>query len=214
MQKRKSGMRESKSAQQTLPEGQINRRSALMVPLLSALSGGLASAPGLAHAQETGGSRRLVAYLSRSGNTRVIAGEIKRRYHADLFEIRTAVPYPEDYEEMVAWASRLRETQATPPLAASVADIKRYETIFLGFPIWGGALPAPVQTFLTKHDLSGKTIAPFITHGGYGPGSAPSTLSELAPRAKILKPLVLKCDQERDTLNPVSVWLRDVESGK
>ncbi|WP_143037607.1 flavodoxin [Allgaiera indica] len=33
------------------------------------------------------------------------------------------------------------------------------------------ALPAPVRTFLKTHDLTGKTIVPFITHGGYGPGA-------------------------------------------
>ena len=52
--------------------------------------------------------------------------------------------------------------------------------MFLGFPIWGLALPVPVQTFLTTHDLSGKTVVPFITHGGYGTGSAPETLAGFA----------------------------------
>ena len=37
-----------------------------------------------------GDGRTLVAFLSRSGNTRVIAGQLQRRFGADLFEIRTA----------------------------------------------------------------------------------------------------------------------------
>ena len=185
----------------------IDRRSALMASLLPIMSGGLACSSHSAPAQRPGNGRRLVVYLSRSGNTRVIAGQLKRQYQADLFEIRTATPWPEDYEEMVTWASRLRETQAAPELAGRVEGIARYATIFLGFPIWGMALPAPVRTFLTTHDLSGKTVAPFITHGGYAAGSAPSTLTELAPRARFLKPFVLQCDQERDTLKSVSTWL-------
>lgn len=69
----------------------------------------------------------LVAYLSRSGNTRVVAGQSKRALTADLFEIRTATPWPEDYEEMVARASRMRESATPPPLAASVSGIAKYE---------------------------------------------------------------------------------------
>ena len=38
----------------------------------------------------------LVAYFSRSGNTRVIAGVIERAHQADLFEIRPARACPAD----------------------------------------------------------------------------------------------------------------------
>lgn len=190
---------------------EFTRRNALLCPLLPALGAGLVAVAPSARAQSRTDSRKLVAYLSRSGNTRVIAGQVARRYRTDLFEIRTAVPYPEDYEEMVAWAARLKDAQASPALAEGVADVARFDTVFLGFPIWAAALPAPVRTFLETHDLSGKTIVPFITHGGYGPGAAPATIAALAPRARTLKPFVLRRDQERDTLAPVADWLRDAK---
>lgn len=189
----------------------ISRRRALLAPLLPILGAGLAWPVKSAQAQERRNRRTLVAYLSRSGNTRVIAGQLSRRYDADLFEIRTAVPYPEDYEETVERARLQRDAAATPELAESVADIARYKTVFLGFPIWGAALPAPVLTFLKTHDLLGKTVVPFITHGGYGPGSASQTVADLAPRARLVEAFVLECDQERDTLNRVSAWLRNIE---
>jgi flavodoxin len=193
-----------------LLNNRMDRRNALLGPLLSVLGAGVVWGARPVNAQEQRGNRRLVAYLSRSGNTRVVAGQLGRRFRTDLFEIRTATPWPEDYEEMVAWASRLRDARATPALD-NAADISRYETVFLGFPIWGTALPAPVRTFLTTHDLSGKKVVPFIAHGGYGPGSAPATLAELAPRARFARAFVLQGDQERDTLNRVTAWLRDVE---
>ena len=177
--------------------------------LLPVLGAGMAASP--ATAQEAGDRRTLVAFLSRSGNTRVIAGQLQRRFQADLFEIRTAEPYPADYEETVARAQRERDAEATPALAQRVAGIDGYETVFLGFPIWGMALPAPVRTFLTTHDLSGKALVPFITHGGYGTGSAPDTVAALAPRARIVTPFVLEADQERATMNAVSAWLETVE---
>lgn len=78
----------------------------------------------------------LVAYLTRSGNTRVIAGTLQRALGADLFEIRPARPYPEDYELHVAQATRERDNSFEPPLAEKVANIAAYDEIYLGFPVW------------------------------------------------------------------------------
>ena len=83
--------------------------------------------------------------------------------------------------------------------------------MFIGFPIWGMALPAPMRTFLTTHELAGKTIVPFITHGGYGTGTALDTVAELAPQARIVTPFILEADQERATLNSVAAWLGTIE---
>ena len=116
------------------------------------------------------GSKVLVAYFTRTGNTRVIARQIRRALRADLFEIESAAPYPEDYEQTVAQAVRERDSGYRPPLKASVPDISAYEVVFLGFPIWGETAPPVIRSFLSQHDLSGKTLVPFITHGGYGQG--------------------------------------------
>ena len=127
---------------------------------------------------------RLVVYLSRSGNTRVIAGALARRFGADVFELRPRNPWPADYEEMVAWASRLRESEVDVPLAESLGDLDRYRTVFLGFPVWGTDLPAVSRSFLRSHDLAGKTVVPFITYGSSGEGSSMRTVRALAPDAR------------------------------
>ena len=185
------------------------RRATLRSLILPVLAANLAAAP--AAGQSAGDARTLVAFLSRSGTTRVIAGQLQRRLDADLFEIRTAEPYPADYEETVERAQAERDAESTPPLTEGVADITAYETAFIGFPIWGMALPAPMRTFLTTHELAGKTIVPFITHGGYGTGMALDTVAELAPQARIVTPLVLEADQERATLNSVAAWLGTID---
>ncbi|EJL27298.1 flavodoxin [Novosphingobium sp. AP12] len=153
------------------------------------------------------GSKTLVAYLTRSGNTRVIAETLHRQLGATLFEIRPAKPYPEDYEEHVALATRERDSGYEPPLAAGVADIAAYDEIFLGFPVWGETAPPPIRSFLTAHDLRGKMLRPFITHGGYGVGRSPSVLASHAREARIAPPFVMEADQERRTLNQIKQWL-------
>jgi flavodoxin len=183
----------------------LSRRALLVTPAVLAFAG-------TACAQESGetrmkGSKTLVAYLTRSGNTRVIAGTLHRAMAADLFEIRPARPYPEDYEQHVAQAKGERDTGFEPPLAAKVETIAAYDEIYLGFPIWGETTPPPIRSFLKAHDLRGKTLRPFITHGGYGTGNSLTVLADHAPGARIEKPFVMEADQERRTLNEIKGWL-------
>ena len=70
---------------------------------------GISLSAAVAHASGSELPRRakspaLVAYFSRSGNTRVVAGLIQRAFDADLFEIKPATPYPEEYLATVKWS--------------------------------------------------------------------------------------------------------------
>jgi flavodoxin len=154
-------------------------------------------------------SRTLVAYFSRSGNTRVVAGLIQRARGADLFEIRPARPYPEDYLETVAQARKESSSAYKPALAARLPGIADYDTVFLGFPIWGETLPPVLRAFLAEHDLSGKTLIPFVTHGGYGLGNSLSVLASDAPKARLLDGFAMEADQERRTMERVTGWLKN-----
>jgi flavodoxin len=184
----------------------ISRRTLLAAPSLLPLAVQAASAQP-AGGPEAATSRILVAYFSRSGNTRVIAGTLQRELGADLFEIRPERPYPDDYEETVAQATRERDSGFEPPLEAVVTDVAAYDMVFLGLPIWGETAPPVIRSFLRAHDLTGKTLRPFITHGGYGVGSSMAVITVQAPGALIEPPLVMEADQERRTLRQVRDWL-------
>lgn len=185
--------------------------------LLKALAGlGLTSIdlPHAATASEKVGkeSRILTAFFSRTGNTRVIAGVIHRSMNTSLFEIEPASPYPEDYFRTVEQAKTEREMGTRPPLKNSVHNMQQFQTIYLGFPIWGTTIPPVVQTFLITHDFSRKLIIPFITHGGYGAGDTSEYLTRLTPGAEIESPLVIECAQERRTTEKVVSWLESVHN--
>lgn len=189
----------------------IGRRGLLGSVASFALAAGAVASDGQSGAAaQSASSRVLVAYVTRTGNTRVIARQIQRALRADLFEIEPAAAYPEDYEETVAQAVRERDSGYRPPLKAGVPDIGSYEALFLGFPIWGETAPPVIRSFLSQHDLAGKTLVPFITHGGYGQGRSMEVVREHAPRARILDPFVMEADQERRTLTQVSRWLSGV----
>jgi flavodoxin len=158
------------------------------------------------------GAKLLTVYFTRSGNTKVIAGTIHRALGTDLFEIRPARPYPEDYEATVEQAKQERDRGVEPALAESIPKVAGYQTIFLGFPIWGETAPPIIRSFLKAHDLRGKTIQPFITHGGYGPGNSLSVLASHVRGAKIEAPFVMEADQERRTLDQVNGWLKQIKA--
>ena len=73
----------------------LNRRESLASVLSIALCAGSSSVVDGAQAQQVGGrSRVLVAYFSRSGNTRLVAAHVRRTLGADLFEIQPAQAVP------------------------------------------------------------------------------------------------------------------------
>ncbi len=185
----------------------LSRRTLLAVPAALTLASATAACGQGTSQQPQANYRRLAAYFTRSGNTRVIAGTISRALGTDLFEIRPLRPYPEDYEQTVAQAREERDRGVEPALASQAPAFSSYETIFLGFPIWGETAPPVIRSFLRAHDLSGKVLRPFITHGGFGVGNSASVLNSHAPGARIEPAFVMEADQERRTLNQVSAWL-------
>jgi flavodoxin len=181
----------------------IRRRDSFKAALLPFVAAQLATSPAPAQSD----AERVVVWLSRSGNTRVLAGALSRRFNADQFETRPRDPWPEDYAEMVDWATRMREGGSNLPLAEQLPEMYHYQTVFLCHPIWGGDLPAIMASFLKTYDLSGKTVVPIITHAGYGEGDAVATARSLAPNARFTEPFVLECNQERDDLACLDRWL-------
>ncbi|WP_244480345.1 flavodoxin [Rhizobium sp. Root1220] len=174
------------------------------LPIAAAAVSSLANSPS---AQGTDSQRILVAYFSRTGNTRVIANQIRRTKNAVQFEITPATQYPEDYEQTVAQASRETTAGYLPPLAASVADLAGFDAVYIGLPIWGMTAPPVVRAFVQAHDLSGKIVYPFITHGGYGIGSSLDVLKAIAHRTDWQPEFVVEADQERRILEQVRGWL-------
>ncbi len=140
----------------------------------------------------------LIAYLTRTNNTKVVAEMIHHEVGGTLIEVEPATPYPEDYDAIVAQVDKENEADYTPPLKTNIEDIQNYDTLFFGFPTWDMQLPPPMKRFLEVHDLSGKTVIPFNTNGGYGVGSSFQTVEERCPEATVLEGFSTRGGLERD----------------
>ncbi|HIY06616.1 MAG TPA: NAD(P)H-dependent oxidoreductase [Candidatus Evtepia faecigallinarum] len=133
----------------------------------------------------------MVAYFSATGTTAKAAKSLAEALGAALYEIRPARPYTSADLNWMDKGSRssveMQDKSSRPPLAAADAPVDRYDTLFLGFPIWWYTAPTIINTFLESYDFSGKTVVLFATSGGSGLSGAVSSLQASAPGAKILE---------------------------
>ena len=133
------------------------------------------------------GKNILVAYFSASGVTERAAREIAAATGGDLYEIAPAVPYTERDLDWTDKKSRstveMQDDANRPAIKGAAADIGKYDTVFLGFPVWWYVEPRIVDTFLESYDFSGKTLIPFATSGGSGIAGAEQRMKELCPKA-------------------------------
>lgn len=158
--------------------------------------------------------KALILYFSHSGNTRECANQIHKKVGGDLVEIVPVETYPEDYDEVVAQAKRELKSDYRPALKTSVENIDSYDVIFVGSPNWWNTIAPPVMTFLSAHDLSGKTVAPFMTHEGTGLGRSVSNIAALCPNATILGGLAVWGREVKTAQYQVSEWLHKLGIGE
>lgn len=136
-------------------------------------------------------NRSIVLYFSVSSNTRAVADMIRAQAGADMEEIRPQTPYVTEYIALVEQAKREIRAGYRPPIAKLTHALSDYDVIYLGTPNWWSTIAPPIATFLEENDLRGKTIAPFITHGGGGKGHADRDLKALCPQARVTDMLAL-----------------------
>lgn len=110
----------------------------------------------------------LVAYYSRSGNTKAVARQIQRLTGGDLFEIQTVQAYPSVYNELTDQAKKEIAAGYKPELKNKVENMAAYDAVFVGSPDWWGTYAPAVSSFLSQYDFAGKTVIPFFTNGGGG----------------------------------------------
>ena len=129
---------------------------------------------------EMPGSKILVAYFSWSGNTEQMAQMIADDLNADLFQIVPVEAYTDDYDAVVDQAQQEQSEGARPEIAGDVENFDAYQTVFIGYPNWWSDVPMIINTFLERHDFTGKTVIPFCTSASSGLGDSGKLLEEMA----------------------------------
>lgn len=136
---------------------------------------------------ETKKSKYLVVYYSQTGATQSVAQEISQLLGADTLRIDAAQPYNGTYDATIERCKKEMANNELPQLKAIDVDWTKYDTIFIGYPIWFGTYALPVATLLDEVDFAGKKLVPFCTYGSGGLHSSVKDLKQTQPKAEILK---------------------------
>lgn len=175
---------------------------------ISAMTLGVLAINGLSRPVHAASAHTLIVYFSWSGNTRGIARLLHQKIGGDITEIELVTPYSTDYNTCLEQAKRDQERAARPELKTRIADISRYKTIFLGYPNWWATIPMPIASFLEQYDLSGKTIVPFVSHGGGRLGQSVTDIAKLCPSSKIMEALSVRYSGGSSLSEDMNTWLK------
>ena len=155
--------------------------------------------------------KKLIVYYSLTGNTEFVAKHIQSLTGADILELELTEPYPVEFEAVITRLNNEREAGTFPELRSSVDNLTNYDVIFLGTPNWFGTLASPLLVFLASHDLSGKTIVPFVTFGRGGFQNTITDLKTALPESTILEEFGVMGNEAENSQEDILQWLSRIE---
>ena len=130
-------------------------------------------------------TKPLVLYYSQTGTTKYVAEEIQKNLGADIQSIELDKPYDGDFQQTIARCQEEKQKGVLPTLKPFKVDVKKYNIIYLGYPIWFGTYAPPIEALIKQEDFAGKTIVPFCTFGSGGLEESTRDLKKNLPKATV-----------------------------
>ena len=141
-----------------------------IIMMLTALLAVSLSACSQRKTEKTMEQKVLVAYFSASGTTKGVAQQLAEVAGAELHEIKPEQPYTNadlDWNDKQSRSSvEMKDKNSRPAITDKFQNMKDYDVVYVGFPIWWYTCPTIINTFMESYDFQGKTVIPFATSGG------------------------------------------------
>ncbi|NPV42673.1 MAG: flavodoxin [Firmicutes bacterium] len=127
----------------------------------------------------------LVAYYSRTGNTRCVAQKIKETIGCDIEEII-------DKENRKGIIGFLKSGyQALKGIPAEIEEnskeVSQYDLVVIGTPVWAGRVSCAVRRYIIKNKDKFKNLAYFSTQMGTNEDRVFEDMEELCGRKPLYK---------------------------
>lgn len=129
--------------------------------------------------------KTLVLYYSQTGATKAVAEELQKKLGCDMDSIVAVNPYDGDYGQTIERWKQEKNDSAKVEIKPLNVNLDEYDTIFLGFPIWGGTYALPMESFLADNKLNGKNVVTFATFGSGGIEKATLDVAVALPGADV-----------------------------
>lgn len=155
-------------------------------------------------------SKTLVVYYSHTGTTEKLAKRIASATNADIFRLELVKPYSANSQECSTQAKEDAKNNVYRELKA-VPDLSKYDTIFIGTPVWSGDVCRPLLGFLVSQNeksgiYKGKTVIPFLTTWSSGAETTLQTIVDLTKDANHLEGIAQFHGETVD----VDAWLEKI----
>ena len=108
--------------------------------------------------------KALVAFYSRTGNTKKVAEDISKVLKCDIEEIFDT----KNRQGAIGWIfaggdSTMKKLTKLKPVKRNPA---KYDIVIIGTPVWAFTMSAPIRTYISENRNKFKKIALFCTHEG------------------------------------------------
>jgi len=127
----------------------------------------------------------LIVDYSWSGTTAKMAALLQRVTGGTVVDLTVAAgTFPSDMFATADTASQQLASGQLPALTNALPDLRSFDTVLVGGPVWGGTVATPVRRFLAQLPGFSGTVAPFYTDAGT-PGNYEADFASLVPTAKV-----------------------------
>lgn len=135
-------------------------------------------------------SKTAVVYFSATGTTKKVAEMVAKDLDAEIFEIVPKEKYTSEdlnYNNKETRATKEQNDDNARPEIEEISDLKEYDTILLGYPIWWGDVPKVILSFIDTEALDGKKVIPFCTSGSSSIDESIKTLKKYSSKYDLME---------------------------
>jgi flavodoxin len=104
--------------------------------------------------------KTLVAYYSRTGNTKKVGKALAEKINADIEAIESNTK-----DKGMANLAMQAFMRIHAKISATTKDAASYDLVVIGSPVWAGKMSSPIRTYLAKNKNKFTSVAFFCTHG-------------------------------------------------
>lgn len=133
------------------------------------------------------GASRVLSDGKIYGNTEFVAQIIAEATGGELFAIKTKKSYPSPHRALIDEAKREAENGELPEMTTRIENLNDYDVVFVGYPNWWYDMPRVIYSFFEEYDFKGKTVIPFVTHGGSRFSQSVQTIKDLEKEAQVVE---------------------------
>ena len=139
-------------------------------------------------------SRTLVAFFSASGQTKRFSWRNSQTSQLWYLWNKTESSIQRKWFRFSRSTIECKNRKSRPELADKNANISKYNTILVGFPVWWYLAPNIILTFLESYNFTGKKIVVWGTSWSSGMGNATEEIRNIAKGANVVEGVIFDKD--------------------